>query len=122
MTMTDDLFAWKPPATYPQAPGYKEETTSKEAARKMGINASRMRADLLVLYQTAWPAGMTADEAAEKIGRSVFAVRPRVTELRKLGDLYPALGTSSGEPKVMRRKNASGMAATVLVCKKPEVR
>lgn len=117
--MTDDLFAWKSPATYPQAPGFKEETTSKDAAKAMGITASKMREDLLTLYRTAWPAGMTADEAATKYGRSVFAVRPRITELRKLGDLYPALGTSSGEPKIMRRANASGMMATVLVCKKP---
>jgi len=116
--MPDDLFAWKPPASYPNAPGYKEETTSKDAAKEMGISASKLRADLLKLYQTAWPAGMTADEAAAKVGRSVFAIRPRITEMRQLGDLHPAL-TAGPNSKPMRRANASGMMATVLVCRRP---
>lgn len=116
--MSDDLFAWKPPAEYPNAPGYKEDTTSKDAAKAMGISASRLRADLLTLYQTAWPAGMTADEAATKIGRTVFAIRPRITEMRKLGDLMPCL-TAGPDAKPMRRANASGMMATVLVCRRP---
>lgn len=120
MTTPDDLFAWKPPTIYPEAPGFKEETTSKDAAKAIGLNASRMREDLLTLYRTEWPGGLTADEAARKIGRSVFAVRPRITELRRLGDLYPALATGSGDVTVMRRKNESGIMATVLVCKKPE--
>jgi hypothetical protein len=117
--MSDDLFAWKPPAEYPNAPGYKEDTTSKDAAKAMGISASKLRADLLVLFQTAWPAGMTADEAAAKIGRSVFAIRPRITEMRKLGQLFPCL-TAGPDPKPMRRANkSSGMGATVLVCGRP---
>jgi hypothetical protein len=78
-----------------------------------------MRADVLTLYRGAWPAGMTADEVAAKLGRSLFAVRPRVSELRRLGDLMPVL-TAGPDPKPQRRANASGMMATVLVCKKPE--
>lgn len=115
----DDLFAWKPPATYPGAPGYKEETTSKEAAKAMGITASQLRKDLLTIYRTAWPAGLTADEAAAKVGRTVFAVRPRITELRKLKELHPAMTGGGPGAKPLRRPNASGMAATVLVCRRP---
>lgn len=118
MATDDDLFERKPPATYPQTPGFKEPTTSKDAAKAMGITASKMREDLLTLYRTAWPAGLTADEAAAKIGRTVFAVRPRITELRQLGDLMPVLGAGP-DPKPLRRANVSGMMATVLVCKRP---
>lgn len=116
--MTDDLFAWKPPAGYPHAPGYKEQTTSKDAAKAAGITACQMREDLLTLYRGVWPAGMTADEAAAKIGRSILTVRPRISELRKLGELHPAL-TAGPDPKPARRKNASGQMATVLVCRQP---
>ncbi len=116
-----DLFEWTPPEGYPKAPGWKEETTSRDAAKAIGITACRMRADLLTLYRGAWPTGITADEAAAKLGRSLFAVRPRVSELRKLGELFPAL-TAGPDPKPARRPNASGMMATVLVCKKPETR
>lgn len=114
-----DLFEWTPPESYPNAPGWKEETTSRDAAKAMGITACRMRSDVLTLYRAAWPAGMTADEVAVKLGRSLFAVRPRVSELRKLGELFPAL-TAGPDSKPQRRANASGMMATVLVCKKPE--
>jgi len=120
MIPSDDLFAWKPPAVYPETPGYKEETTSKDAAKAIGLNASRMREDLLTLYRAAWPEGMTADEAAAKLGRSVFAVRPRITELRRLGDISPSIDPLNKKP--FRRPNSSGMMATVLVCKKPEKR
>lgn len=116
--MNDDLFEWKPPATYPQAPGFKEETTSKDAAKAMGITASQLRKDILTLYQTEWPRGMTADEVAARLNRTVFAVRPRVTELRKLKELHPALVPGT-DAKPMRRQNASGMMATVLVWKRP---
>jgi hypothetical protein len=112
-----DLFDWTPPPGYPRAPGWKEETTSKEAAKAMGINAYRLREDILTLYRAAWPAGMTADEAAAKVGRSVFAVRPRITELRKLEQLYPALLKDGAK---LRRPNESGMMATVLVCRRPQ--
>lgn len=112
-----DLFDWTPPPGYPNAPGWKEETTSKEAAKAMGIHAYRLREDILTLYRAVWPAGMTADEAAAKVGRSVFAVRPRITELRKLEQLYPALLKDGAK---LRRPNESGMMATVLVCRRPQ--
>jgi hypothetical protein len=50
-----------------------------------------MREDLMKVYEVAWPAGLTADEAAAKLERTLFAVRPRVSELRRLGLLFPAL-------------------------------
>lgn len=117
-----DLFDWTPPAGYPVAPGYKENTTSRDAAKAAGLTASQMRDDLMVLYRGIWPAGMTADEAAGKLGRSILTVRPRITELRKLSLLMPALQPAKPDQdaKPMRRPNASGQMATVLVCKRPE--
>jgi hypothetical protein len=120
--LTDDLFSWKPPEGYPLAPGFKEPTTAKAAAKAAGLTASRMRDDVMKAYAVAWPNGMTADEAAEKLGRSVLSIRPRVSELRRLGLLFPALypAPPGVDPKPLRRVNGSGLMATVLVCKKPE--
>ena len=50
--------------------------------------------------------GVTADEVAELLGRSVLAVRPRVSELYDIG-----LIRDSGE----RRRNASGINAKVWI-------
>jgi predicted ArsR family transcriptional regulator len=47
---------------------------------------------------------LTADEAAALLGRSVLSIRPRFAELHRMGALF-----HSGK----RRKNASGMTATV---------
>lgn len=115
----NDLFDWTPQSGYPHAPGWKESTTSKAAAKAAGITACQLREDLMTLYRAAWPAGMTADEAAGKVGRSLFAVRPRISELRKIGQLHPAL-TKGPDSKPLRRANASGMLATVLICRRPE--
>lgn len=44
----------------------------------------------------------TADEIAEIVGETVLAIRPRLSELKKLGKIEP-----TGE----RGKNASGQSA-----------
>lgn len=48
--------------------------------------------------------GMTADEVAERIGYKPLFVRPRMSELHKEGKI---------EKTGKRRKNASGLSATV---------
>lgn len=108
-----DLFGWADAARYPNAPGYKERTTSKEAAKKMGMKACNLRGDVLAELERVWPAGLTADETAAVLGKSVLAVRPRFTELRELNLI---LTTTA------RRKNASGMSAIVWVARAPENR
>lgn len=115
----DDLFSWKPP--YPHAPGWKEPTTSRDAAEAVEPSASRLRSDVLTVYRAVWPSGLTADEVAKRLGRNVLSVRPRVSELKKAGELLVAyerqgLGTKA---KPLRRKNESGLMAAVLVCKRP---
>ena len=49
-------------------------------------------------------AGLTADEVAEVLDQSILSIRPRLTELGRLGDIE-----DTGE----RRKNQSGKKAIV---------
>jgi hypothetical protein len=107
----DDLFKWTPPATYPEAPGFKEETTSKEAARKIKPRAEIVRSRAFAAIAAA-AEGLTPDQAADIIDESVLTVRPRVTELSKQGLIY-----RTG----VRRKNASGMTAAVWKAKESTV-
>jgi predicted ArsR family transcriptional regulator len=76
-----DLFGDSPP-TYPDVPGFKERTTSREAARAMEPRAGTLKAKALAAL--AGGRELTADEIADEIGATPFAVRPRVTELFKL--------------------------------------
>jgi len=88
--------------TYPHTPGAKERgATSEEAAVRMHGTAHVVREEVLNALQ-AQP--MTADEVATAIDRSVLSVRPRVSELKRLGTIE-----KTGE----RRTNESGMAAHV---------
>jgi hypothetical protein len=96
--MTDDLFTHA--ARYPSAPGHRDTDTSREAAKDMASRATGLR--LAVLGALAQD--RTADECAAVLGESVLAVRPRTTELKRLG-----LITDTGE----RRPNASGKRAIV---------
>ena len=56
--MTPDLFDWQPPAGYPDAPGFKERTTSREAARKMEPRAGTLRGQ--VMTRSCGPRSRTA--------------------------------------------------------------
>lgn len=91
------------PAPYPTNPGFKEPTTSQDAAVKMKSRAETLRAKVMFAIEMA-PTGLTPDEAAGLLGESVLAVRPRVTELKRLG-----LIEKTGE----RRRNVSCMSASV---------
>lgn len=88
-------------ARYPQAPGFKRPGTSAQAAQQMQPQAGTLRAAVLaVLRQKPY----TADEVATAIGKSILAVRPRLSELSASGRI---LETSE------RRRNASGKLAAV---------
>ncbi len=75
--------------TYPHVAGFKEATTSREAAE--GIEgtgkAKRLRRAILALYRAGLEA--TADEVAYRIGENILDTRPRVSELHKQGFLEP---------------------------------
>lgn len=92
---------------YPETPGFKEQTTSKEAAVAMGPSARQLRTDAL-----RWIAGAphTADEIAARLKVDILVARPRVSELRKFGFVTP-LRKENGKEE--RRPNESGKSAIV---------
>lgn len=111
-----DLLGDHPPAwatpSYPATPGYTNATTSKAAAERIAPRAGTIRADCLdafrhdasVAASLDRRAGLTADECAALVKKSVLTVRPRVAELVEMGWLQ-----DSGQV----RKNESGVAAIV---------
>lgn len=89
---------------YPATPGYKAPGTSQEAATVTRSRQGDLQIAVLESIRKAGARGLTADEAAEAINKTVHAIRPRVTELAQDGKIE-----KTGE----RRKNASGLGANV---------
>lgn len=87
--------------TYPIEPGFKESDTSRKAAEAMTGSVVYLR-ELCLARVAQVPS--TADEVAEWAGVSVLSMRPRMTELSKLGKVR-----DTGA----RRSNASGRSAKV---------
>lgn len=107
---SDDLFGWAnwPPENsnfqYPDAPGWKEPTTSREAALAVASGAKTLRDNVLRVLMDEAPNALSADMIALRLQRSPFAVRPRVSELSAAGLIERA-----GE----RAINESGMSASL---------
>ena len=97
------------PETYPDVPGFKAPGPSEQAATAIRNAAKTLREQVLKTISEA-PAGLSADAVAERLGKSVLAVRPRVSELRRLGEIRPT---------TQRAKNQSGMSATIWVQSPP---
>lgn len=97
-----DLFA------YPDAPGFKARDTAAEAAEAMRDTAPVLRARCLSVLERS--NGLTADEVAGRLGVSILSVRPRVSELTRLGKVR-----DSGD----RRANVSGKRAIVWAAVQP---
>jgi predicted transcriptional regulator len=91
-----DLFA------YPHAPGAQDRDTSRDAADDISPTAPQLRARALAVLERS--NGLTADEVAGRLGVSILSIRPRITELARLGKVR-----DSG----LRRHNASGKRAIV---------
>lgn len=69
---------------YPQVPGYQNRDTSKEAAERAKPTAETLRTKV---YNILKVKPMSADECAAELGETVLSIRPRVTELSKLGKI-----------------------------------
>jgi predicted transcriptional regulator len=67
---------------YPNEPGWKEGDTSREAAESMSLRAVALRKQSYDFIR-AYPA-YTADEIADVLGESILAIRPRISELRRM--------------------------------------
>lgn len=83
-------------------PGRKEQRASVEAARRIAGHAITLQN--LILECLRLNGSLTTDECAAKLSQTVLAVRPRFSELQKLGLI---------EKTKERRKNISGMSAAV---------
>jgi len=97
-----DLF------TYPNVPGFKARDTAAAAADAVRESAPILRARCLAALERS--NGLTADEVAGRLGASILAVRPRITELTHLGKVRDSGG---------RRQNASGKRAIVWAAVQP---
>jgi len=91
--------------SYPYSPGHKDVDTSIEAAESMKDKTESIRNKVLNVISNKGIFGATADEVAELLNYSPFAVRPRVTELFKLNKIE----------RKDKRKNLSNKAAYVYV-------
>lgn len=97
--MTDpDLFA---ELAYPNAPGARRNRNSRAAADAMQPRVRTLRDRVLDLLKDG---AFTTDEAAHILNKTVLAVRPRFSELFKMGLIIDTGRT---------RKNTSGQKATV---------
>lgn len=87
---------------YPHVPGAQNRDTSHAAAAEIAAATPRLRGLALAIVEKS--NGLTADEVAGKLGLSILSIRPRITELARLGKVR-----DSGQ----RRPNASGRSAIV---------
>lgn len=90
---------------YPNVPGSAPVDTSEEAAESMRNSAPTLRAKAMEIIRRT---PSTADEVAATLNQTVLAIRPRITELFKMGRI---------EDTGYRRKNASGRRAVVWAAK-----
>ena len=87
---------------YPMIPGAKTDGPSQDAADYMTPKVDNVREKVLNCF-TQYE-NLTADEAAQKLQIDRLTIRPRVSELVKMGKL-----TDTGD----RRAKSSGRNATV---------
>jgi hypothetical protein len=86
---------------YPNRPGYKARTTSEDAADAIAPKAETLRQKT---YSIICARPSTADEVADILGEDNLNIRPRCSELSKMGRIK-----DSGA----RRKNEKGNSMVV---------
>ena len=94
------------PPIYPDVPRFSETMTPRDAATAIERQAANLRDLVLAVLIEAGRFGLTADEVALRLNKSVLAIRPRLTEL---GPKHFGRLERTGE----RRRNASGLNAAV---------
>jgi predicted ArsR family transcriptional regulator len=98
--MTQPLLPFDHAPAYPWQAGHRGVDTSAAAAES--VDSSGLRDQVLYVLRRFGP--QTADETAASLRSSVLSIRPRLTELLRLGAIR-----RTGE----RRANASGRMAHV---------
>ena len=86
---------------YPASPGWRDSSTSREAAELIAGRAEPLR-KLVLDVIAGKPSGISVHEIASILELPVATVQPRASELRRFGQIKP-----SGE----RRQNESGASA-----------
>ena len=86
---------------YPDRPGWKAKGASSEAAYAVAEHAKTLRKRVHDFLRNRYPAAFSADQIADGSDGTILSVRPRVSELKKLGAIE-AVG--------QRHKNRSGMS------------
>jgi hypothetical protein len=94
---------------YPDFPGSKVSGPSEEVAKAIStiVGTLRDRVREVIIKNSD---GITADEIALELNRSVLSIRPRVSELRRLGEICQAEA---------RGRNESGMSASKWIIAPP---
>lgn len=100
-----DLFDYRAPS-YPRSPGFLDRDTSRKAAVYVAERVNALRGRSFAVVSAAGSYGRTADEVADILDETVLSIRPRFTELLRLGKIR-----DSGQ----RRKNESGRSAKVWI-------
>lgn len=102
--MKDNFFGDRPAdvRVYPLAPGFKEDTTSKAAAKHAAKTFDTVKDKVLREIEAR---ASTADEVAAVLALTVLTVRPAVTSLFKTNKIEPVPGVT--------RPNESGRDAKV---------
>jgi hypothetical protein len=105
-----NLFGWQdwPPEIsterYPGEPGWKGTDTSRAAALAIACSAKNLRNSVLNVLLDVAPGALSADQVAIRLQRSPLSVRPRISELHRLGLV---------KRTDHRIKNDSGMTASM---------
>jgi len=95
---TPDLFS------YPTTPGYQHRDTSRAAATAIAPIAKTLRDKAFAEIIASGQHGLTADQVAARLGRSIMSVRPRLSELvelRTIRDTGKRRPNESGRPAIV---------------------
>ena len=90
-------------SSYPHRPGWKVSGSSSDAAHAIARRAKTLRHCVHSFLIDRHPTAFSADQIADSLGETILSIRPRVSELNKLGLI---------EAANQRRKNESGMTAS----------
>lgn len=91
---------WQPPS-YPASPGYRGPVggPSQRAAAAIAGRAKSIRQRVLDAIDGAGASGATSDELMDALALPEIVIRPRVSELRRDGEIVAA-GTRRGNSRL----------------------
>lgn len=101
----NDLFDQK----YPDAPAYRNNDTSKAAAKAMKPSASTIRQSVLAVIALKKTDGATSKELAEILSLPYETVQPRTSELKAQGKIK-----DSGQRRASRAEDKMAIVWVVV--------